>query len=142
MADQLTSEQRSRLMSRVRHSGTAPEMRLRKALWSAGLRYRVKNRLPGHPDIVFNGARVAIFVDGCFWHGCPDHGTWPKTNQVFWKAKINRNMERDKEVDKKLRKEGWSVLRFWEHEVKNDLGQCVTRIKDEVDSGKTGETTA
>ena len=74
MVDKLTPEERSWLMSRIRSKETSPEMLLRKALWTAGLRYRLKNKLPGKPDLVFPSAKVAIFIDGCFWHGCPLHG--------------------------------------------------------------------
>lgn len=67
------------------------------------------------PDLVFRPQRVAVFVDGCFWHGCPDHATWPKTNAAFWQAKIERNRARDESTDERLRRDGWTVLRFWEH---------------------------
>lgn len=126
---------RSRLMGRVRHSGTTPELLLRRALWSAGLRYRLqtKTRLPGSPDITFPRVKVAIFVDGCFWHGCPLHGTRPKTRSEFWSAKINRNQARDLEVDAKLAAMGWVVVRLWEHEVTTSLVECVARIRSELD---------
>jgi len=82
--DSLTPEQRSALMGRVRQRGTKYELILRRALWKAGYRYRLRNKLPGTPDIVFSGVKVAIFVDGCFWHGCPVHGSLPSTRQEFW----------------------------------------------------------
>lgn len=130
MVDRLTSMQRSRLMGRVRHHGTSLELILRKALWAAGLRYRLrtKERLPGSPDIVFLGAKVAVFVDGCFWHGCPAHGTHPKTNVEFWMAKITRNRERDAQVDAKLAGMGWVSIRLWEHDVRNHLEDCLRTI--------------
>lgn len=126
---------RSRLMGRVRHSGTAPELALRRALWAAGLHYRLhsKFRLPGSPDIMFPGAKVAVFVDGCFWHGCPLHGTSPKTRSEFWSAKITRNQARDLEVDAKLAAMGWGVVRLWEHEVTTSLAECVSLIRSELD---------
>jgi DNA mismatch endonuclease, patch repair protein len=134
MVDILTPEQRSARMGRVRQSGTNIELRLRRALWVAGLRYRLKaaRSLPGRPDIVFVSAKVAIFVDGCFWHGCPIHGTRPASNVTFWENKINRNCQRDQQVDIKLRAAGWRVLRLWEHEVKNDLTACVSRIREAI----------
>jgi DNA mismatch endonuclease (patch repair protein) len=117
-------------MARVRRSGTEPELVLRQALWAGGLRYRLKSkvRLPGKPDILFPGSKVAVFVDGCFWHGCPLHGTTPKTNADFWVAKIKRNQSRDVEVDAKLIGLGWKVVRLWEHDIKCDLKRVVNHI--------------
>src|SRR4051794_33740524 len=97
MADVLNPEQRSRCMSRIKGKNTKPELMLRKALWAAGLRYRLHTRLPGRPDLTFSGSRVVVFVDGCFWHSCPKHRTTPKTNAAFWNAKIGRNTARDRE---------------------------------------------
>ncbi len=121
-----TSPSRSRLMSRVRRTNTAPEIALRKALFRLGLRFRLStvHSLPGSPDILFPKARVAVFVDGCFWHGCPTHGTFPKSNSDFWKNKITRNKERDRSVNAKLRSLGWRPVRVWEHDLKKDVGQC------------------
>lgn len=121
-------------MSRIRGGGTKPEILLRKALWAAGLRYRIKNKLPGKPDIAFPSVKVAIFVDGCFWHGCPEHMTWPKNNAEFWKEKIEGNMVRDREVKVDLSEIGWSTLRFWEHEINTDIDGVVYRIQSNIDS--------
>ncbi len=104
-------------MRAIRGRDTKPELLLRKVLWHRGFRYRVKNRLPGRPDIVFPTERVAVFVDGCFWHGCPEHYQKPATNEDFWREKICKNKNRDKEVNGLLKSQGWKVLRFWEHEV-------------------------
>jgi DNA mismatch endonuclease, patch repair protein len=130
MMDKLSSKKRSQLMSRIRHHDTAPEMLLRKALWASGLHYRLRTspKLPGTPDLVFPSAKIAIFVDGCFWHGCPIHGTQPKTNVEFWKTKITRNQERDRQVDEKLAQLGWHVVRLWQHEIQKDIADCVYRI--------------
>lgn len=127
--DRLSRQHRSWLMSRVRGSDTTPEILLRKALWAEGLRYRLRNKLSGHPDIVFIRQKVAIFVDGCFWHSCPLHGTKPKTNVSFWKEKLLMNRARDKRVNTTLRAEGWTVLRFWQHDVQKSLSKCVNRTK-------------
>jgi DNA mismatch endonuclease (patch repair protein) len=92
---------------------------LRAALRALGMRYRVDVVLPGtrrRPDVAFIRAKVAVFVDGCFWHGCPQHGTWPKANATWWREKIEANRLRDRNTDLTLRREGWTVLRFWEHE--------------------------
>jgi DNA mismatch endonuclease (patch repair protein) len=121
-------------MSRIRQHGTNIELRLRRALWAAGFRYRLAHSkvLPGRPDIVFVSAKVAVFVDGCFWHGCPIHGTMPKSNADFWKDKIRQNRERDRRVDCELKDAGWLVIRLWEHEVKANLDECVARIASAV----------
>jgi DNA mismatch endonuclease (patch repair protein) len=99
---------------------TGPEMAVRRALHARGLRYRVDHPLPfdrrRRADIAFTRAKVAVFVDGCFWHGCPDHGSTPRTNSAFWSAKIGRNRSRDADTTERLESLGWSVLRFWEHE--------------------------
>lgn len=132
MVDRLTKDQRSRNMARVRGRDTKPEVKLRQALWSRGLRYRKNSKLPGHPDIIFSGASVVIFVDGCFWHGCPEHGSIPASNTQFWQDKIGRNIERDREIDQRLKGDGWQVIRVWEHEIRADLGEVVRRIEAEV----------
>jgi len=132
MADVHTREQRSYNMSRIKGQGTKPEKLLRKALWSVGLRYRIKNKLPGRPDIIFPSAKVAVFVDGCFWHGCPDHMTWPKINAAFWRRKIKRNIERDREVEAELERLGWQSRRFWEHEISGEVNSVVQKISHAV----------
>jgi DNA mismatch endonuclease (patch repair protein) len=119
-------------MSRIRGKDTKLELLLRKALWANGLRYRLKNSLPGRPDIVFPRRRLVIFVDGCFWHGCSAHCQIPEKNRIFWEKKLSRNMERDKEVGHLIELEGWEVLRFWEHTIKNDLSGCVARVVQAV----------
>lgn len=126
--DVLTAKQRSYNMSRIRGKDTKPELLLRKALWAKGLRYRVKNKLPGRPDIVFPGKKVVVFVDGCFWHGCPEHLIMPKSNSTFWKDKIQGNIKRDARVTAALEKDGWTVLRFWEHEMKDTAETVVDKV--------------
>lgn len=126
--DVLTKEQRSYCMSKIQGKNTKPELALRQSLWCTGLRYRLHYKLPGRPDIVFVSARIAVFVDGCFWHGCPEHGVKPKTNRTFWNEKIGKNMERDIRNTKQLKKEGWKVLRFWEHEIKQDVLKVTEKI--------------
>ena len=128
MADVLTKSQRKKCMRAIRGKDTKPELLLRKVLWHRGFRYRLKNKLPGKPDIIFPSERIAVFVDGCFWHGCPEHFQQPETNTAFWREKIEKNKERDKKVDTTLESDGWRVLRFWEHEVTKNLGNCVNRI--------------
>lgn len=107
-------------MKAAKTKNTAPEKALRSELHKRGLRYRVDVRpvkdLNRRADIVFRPAKVAVFVDGCFWHGCPKHGTQAKANAEFWKNKIERNQERDKGTNYFLKKAGWKVVRIWEHE--------------------------
>lgn len=106
-------------MSRQRRRDTAPEIALRRELHRRGLRFRVDHPLPGMPrrrgDVVFTRARLVVFVDGCFWHDCPDHGTRPATRTEWWVEKLARNVRRDRDTDSRLAVTGWSVLRFWEH---------------------------
>jgi len=128
VADVLTKAQRSRCMSAIRGKDTKPEILLRKALWHKGYRYRLKNRLPGRPDIVFPTERVAVFVDGCFWHGCPEHYQKPATNVEFWREKIRKNKQRDEEINALLKSQGWKVLRFWEHEVRDNPDACARQV--------------
>lgn len=114
-----TPEIRAR-MSRQKSRNTEVEMALRRALHAAGLRYRVHRRpLKGvrrEADVLFGPTKVAVFVDGCFWHGCPEHATWPKTNADFWRAKIEGNRRRDMDTDERLASAGWLAVRVWEHE--------------------------
>jgi DNA mismatch endonuclease (patch repair protein) len=116
-------------MKRQRQRDTAPELALRSRLHRQGLRFRVNHPLPGlrrRGDIVFPGARVAVFVDGCFWHGCPEHGTWPKRNAEWWRAKIEANRERDRDTDARLAEAGWLAVRVWEHEDARSATRDVT----------------
>lgn len=110
----------SKRYSKLARRNTSPEMRLRRALWHMGLRYRVQYTVPGLPrrkiDIAFTRRKVAVQVDGCFWHGCPDHGTMPGRNSEWWRWKIARNKARDRDTDERLKALGWSVIHIWEHE--------------------------
>jgi DNA mismatch endonuclease (patch repair protein) len=134
MIDTLTTEQRQCCMSSVRNKNTDLEIKLRRALWKAGLRYRVNSKLPGKPDIVFPKKKLAIFIDGCFWHGCPIHGTKPKTNAEFWKTKIKLNIERDLRITSQLTDMGWLVIRVWGHEVKECLDIVIKNITESLRS--------
>lgn len=109
----------SERMRRVRRKDTAAEVAIRQELHRRGLRFRIDHKIPAvrtRPDIVFPGKQTAIFVDGCFWHRCPEHGTLPKTNRTWWLAKLEGNEERDRRSDLALSSLGWKVLRVWEHE--------------------------
>lgn len=115
-------------MSRVKNKDTSLEVKFRKALWARGLRYRLGRRLLGKPDLVFVSAKIAVFIDGCFWHACPIHGQKPKTNSVFWSEKLTKNSLRDQNVNAGLVELGWTVVRFWEHELKDDAERCVNEL--------------
>jgi DNA mismatch endonuclease (patch repair protein) len=127
MADNLTPEQRSYCMSRVRSKDTGPEIRIRSDLHKLGLRFRkhVKS-LPGSPDIVFARAMVAVFIDGDFWHGYR-FPSWKHKLSTFWKEKITKNRKRDARSHRLLRRKGWKVVRVWEHQLKQDDYQLSLR---------------
>ena len=124
------SAAKSAQMSRVKNRHTAPEMALRRELHRRGLRYRVNLPLSQisrtRPDIVFTRAQVAVFVDGCFWHRCPEHASSPKTNAGWWRRKLDTNVERDRMTDKALSEAGWTVVRIWEHE---DIATAADRVE-------------
>lgn len=116
----------SQQMRRMPRAGTGPELVLRKELHRRGLRFRIHPpRMPGRPDIVMSGARLAIFVDGCFWHACREHGTLPKNNREWWQDKLRRNSERDREKDAALEAQGWAVIHIWEHTPTADAADTV-----------------
>jgi DNA mismatch endonuclease (patch repair protein) len=126
MVDRISKEKRSKIMSAIRSRNTMPEIILRKALFARGLRFRTdygKERI----DIAFPGKKIAVFVDGCFWHGCPIHSHTPKSNEAYWTLKLRRNMERDIMKNERLRETGWKVIRFWEHEL-SDINLVLERI--------------
>lgn len=125
-------------MSRIRSTDTGPELALRRALFAAGLRgWRCNIRtLPGKPDIAFTRARLAVFCDGAFWHGHPDHFT-PGKSGPYWDAKIARTQERDRNANSALEEMGWLVLRFWDFEIARDLERCVSRTAALVKSERT-----
>lgn len=127
-----TTPATSRRMSAQLSQNTEIEMRLRSSLHARGLRYRVHQRPVDHlarvADIVFSRGRVAVFVDGCFWHGCPLHGTWPKRNSTFWRDKIEANVRRDQNTDASLIEAGWVPIRIWEHEDVQEAADRITAI--------------
>ncbi|MFI9487334.1 very short patch repair endonuclease [Promicromonospora sp. NPDC052451] len=119
----------SRRMSAARRKDTKPELDLRRVLHARGLRYRVTYRVPGKPrrtmDVAFTRTKVAVFVDGCFWHGCPEHATQPKANAGWWELKLRTNIERDIDTNQVLAAQGWTVLRFWEHEDPEQMADAI-----------------
>jgi DNA mismatch endonuclease, patch repair protein len=117
-------------MARVQRRDTGPELRLRSELHGRGLRYRVDSppvdTVRGRADIVFGPARVAVYVDGCFWHGCPEHGTLPRNNRAWWQIKLAANRKRDAAVVAELARHGWVAVRVWEHE---DIAAAADRVE-------------
>lgn len=129
-----SSPEASARLARVRQKDTATELRLRRTLHARGLRYRLHVPLLKKPrrvaDIVFRRRKLAIFVDGCFWHGCPQHGTSSKSNAEFWRDKIETNKKRGLDTNKRLTEAGWRVLRVWEHE---DAEDAANRIMEALE---------
>ncbi|MFJ7771462.1 very short patch repair endonuclease [Streptomyces sp. NPDC097107] len=134
-----SSAARRRNMQAIRSRDTKPEILIRRLVHATGLRYRVAARpepdLRRTADMVFRSAKVAVFVDGCYWHGCPEHYVPPKTNSGYWSEKVVRNVKRDRDTDERLREAGWLVLRFWEHEPSD---ACADKIAVTVLTRRTG----
>ena len=138
--DTFSKRKRSEIMAAVRSSGNrSTETKLRAMLAGAGVRsWKMKSdQLPGSPDFVFPGKRIALFVDGCFWHGCPQCYRRPKSSRKYWDAKVLRNMARDKRVSRELKKLGWQHVRIWEHEVVKERAACLKKLKQAYLIGTT-----
>ncbi|RZL46385.1 MAG: very short patch repair endonuclease [Pedobacter sp.] len=132
-----TTKQRSKTMSKIRGKNSIPELLLRKALWAKNIRFRIHRKdLPGRPDLVIEKYKLVVFVDGDFWHGYQWHQRKPKSNLGFWIPKIERNMQRDRFVNEQLSDMGYTVMRFWEHEVRTGLKACVNQIMLYLESAK------
>lgn len=129
----------SRRMANVRQKGTGAEVALRREMYRLGLRYRINYEVLKRPrrlaDVAFLGRKIAVFVDGCFLHGCQEHATWPKHKAEFWRQKIEANQRRDADTNDRLRSLGWTVLRFWAHEPPTDAARAVAHMVALVDSG-------
>lgn len=133
--DDLTPEQRRKNMQAIRSKDTSIELALRRALWHEGVRYRKNYKaLPGKPDIVIIKHKIAIFCDSDYWHGYDwkNRHQRIKSNRDYWIPKIERNMERDREVNAKLEADGWTVLRFWEWQIRKHLDECVRTIVETI----------
>lgn len=117
--DHISAEVRSKIMSKIKSSDTTVELALRREIWKCGFRYRVNYGIE-KIDIAFPKAKLAVFVDGCFWHSCPVHGHIPKSNLDYWAKKLAKNIERAKNKDLRLREEGWTIIHYWEHDIKKD----------------------
>lgn len=133
MSDIFTKKKRSEIMRRVKNKNTNIELLLRKKLFKKGYRYRLKSRLFGKPDIIFSSKRLVIFCDGDFWHG-KNYEKEKKNYKKFWKDKILINLERDKKVNRTLKKEGWKIIRFWKTDILKNSNKCVDRIESYLTS--------
>lgn len=137
MPDNLTPEQRSYCMSRIKGKDTGLEMRVRSELHRRGFRFRKHvKELPGKPDVVFTKAKVAVFIDGDFWHGYR-FPAWEHKVSDFWKQKINKNRERDIRNHRKLKEMGWTVIRLWQHDLERDFQECIERIRAAVNEARS-----
>lgn len=133
MTDTFSKKQRSKIMSSVKSTNTGPEIIFRKALFSKGIRYRTNFRgVKGSPDIGLLKNKIAIFIDGCFWHKCPRCFRPPESNKEYWLKKVNKNKARDKKVNAELRNNGWKVIRIWEHEIRNSLDETVEKTAKKI----------
>lgn len=130
MPDTVSKKKRSEIMSKVRSKDSKIEVDFRKAIWKAGFRYsKNPTKYFGKPDLVLKKHKTVIFVDSCFWHGCKRHCRLPTTRKKYWTDKIERNKQRDKEVNRHYKKIGWTVSRVWGHDLKNGVSKIVSRIK-------------
>lgn len=127
MTDSFSKEDRSKIMSKIKSKNTKLEIKSKQLLKGNGLRYQPK--IFGKPDFGSKKLKIAIFIDSCFWHKCPKHFRMPETNYPYWRLKINKNLERAKEVNKKLKKEGWKVVRIWEHDINKNPKKCLKKLK-------------
>lgn len=129
-------------MSLQRTKGTTPELLLRRALFARGLRYRINHPVPTMPrrsiDVAFTSKKLAVFVDGCFWHACPDHGVAPKHGAMWWHEKLAKNVQRDRETDEALAKLGWRVVRIWEHVEASEAAEIVIQALGESPHSEKG----
>lgn len=131
MSDRFSKAERSRIMALIKGRNTNPELLLRKALHKLGYRYSLKyhfKELNCRPDLVLVSKRVCIFIDGCFWHACPRCYRAPKSHRKYWVLKMKRNRERDKQQDSYLTKNGWKIIRIWEHELYEDFKKTLHRV--------------
>jgi len=127
MSDIFTKEKRSWIMSRIRSTETKTENKLVFQLKMNRIKFKRYPKIFGSPDFLI-GKNVAVFIDGCFWHKCPTHYRAPKNSKKFWSLKIERNVQRDNVVNSTLKKEGYKVIRFWEHDIENKMERCIKKL--------------
>ncbi|WP_426449636.1 very short patch repair endonuclease [Paenibacillus sp. S-38] len=132
-----TTDKRRKNMAAIRPTHSKLEDKVTKSLWKKGFRFR-KNvtSLYGKPDIAIQKYRIVIFIDSCFWHACPIHGNIPKNNRDFWAKKLERNVQRDKEVTYNYEQRNWNILRIWEHEISRDFAAALDKISNFIEAAK------
>ena len=140
MVDTVSAEKRSQTMRAIRSSNTQFERHFRKLLHNAGLSFATGDKLPGKPDLVFRKAKVAVFLDSCFWHGCRWHCRMPKSNTAYWTEKIERNRRRDRAIRDDYRKTAWTIQRIWEHSIRADPQRCIDQIRNLVQDRLKGRS--
>src|SRR3989344_7353774 len=128
MPDTFSKKKRSQIMSKIKGRNTSLELNFKKLI--RGLKLEYQPKIFGNPDFTSKKLKIAIFIDSCFWHKCPKHFRKPTTNNYYWTQKINRNVERAKEVNSHLKKQGWKVIRFWEHDIKKNPDKCIKKVKE------------
>lgn len=147
VADVFSKEKRSKVMAAVKSTGNvSTEIRVVQAMkaarvrgWRRHMSLRISDKgvvITTRPDFVFKEKRVAVYLDGCFWHGCPSHRTFPKSNRAWWRAKLLANVARDQRLNRLLRQQKWCVVRIWEHDVKSDPHRCVRRVQKALSAGQ------
>ena len=129
MTDTVSKKKRSEIMSKIKSKDTKIEIEFRKAIWKAGFRYRKNSKgYFGKPDLVLKKYKTVIFIDSCFWHGCKKHCRLPSTRKNYWIPKIERNKQRDKEVNQHYKKMGWKIIRVWEHNINKNLDKIIAKV--------------
>ncbi|MBS3092638.1 very short patch repair endonuclease [Candidatus Pacearchaeota archaeon] len=127
MPDTFSKKKRSQIMSKIKGRNTSLELNFKKLI--RGLKLEYQPKIFGNPDFTSKKLKIAIFIDSCFWHKCPKHFRKPTANSIYWTQKINRNVERAKEVNNYLKKQDWKVVRLWEHDIKNNTKKALTKIQ-------------
>ncbi|MBN2016099.1 very short patch repair endonuclease [Candidatus Dojkabacteria bacterium] len=131
--DKVSRKKRSQIMSKVRSKDTKIEIEFRTELWKKGYRYKKNvSKLKGKPDLYFPKYRTVVFIDSCFWHGCKKHLRMPSSNRGYWESKIRKNINRDKEINKYFKQNGYKIIRVWEHDIQTNLDKSIKRIIREL----------
>ena len=131
MPDAFSQDKRSEIMKKVKAKDTRLEKSVRSALWRLGYRFRKHDpNLPGKPDMVFAGAKTVVFIDSCFWHGCPKHLRMPKSNRDYWRHKIEGNRTRDEDINRQYRDLDWQAIRIWEHTIRESFEETICKLAE------------
>lgn len=133
VVDVFSKKKRSQIMTKIKAKNTKIEILFMKALRKKRIHYTgYPGKVPGHPDLVLKDKKIAVFVDGCFWHKCPKCYTEPQSNLEYWRKKIEYNVRKDRKVNKELRSSGWTVFRVWEHDINQNIDTCINKLKKKI----------